>query len=287
MATTEGQVYKRQGFQNSPCVCGCFEYREVLEFASPYVMIECQGCGLRRTFPPIVGLTTGRSQGTADRDWKDLDRPRQKLAQIELRLIGKFVSSGSILDIGCAAGRLPKLAAENGFCAVGLDRESSWLPHSHELARVYSVAGDAHTLPFEAQIFDAINLNHVLEHLENPMVCLREAHRVLKGAGFLFVSVPNHEGLIPHLTRKWAGYAPSIHRWHFSPRSLQRLLRQAGFRIVRFYLDSMPTPKIASALKRTFYRLLNVVQRHIGMGDNIIVVAQHVPQGSCSGQMTP
>jgi SAM-dependent methyltransferase len=259
-----------------PCLCGLAEYREVLRLTSPYILIECQGCGLRRTYPPLEGTTTSQSQGFTSRDWDKLDGRKRQLAQIGLRLIREFVSCGTILDIGCGAGRLPKAAAENGFRAVGLDREASWLQGSRVLTPFHPVVGDAHELPFQNEMFDAINMNHVLEHLEDPLKFLRESHRVLKTNGFLFIGVPNHEGLIPRLTLNWVGYVPWIHRWHFSPRSLKELLQITGFCIIRLQLRSVDTPEIESRLKKTAYQLLNFIQRQIGMGDNLIVVAQHV-----------
>ena len=57
------------------------------------------------------------------------------------------------------------------------------------------------------QSVDCVLLLDVLEHLEWPERCLRQAHRVLKPDGLLFVNVPNHftmTGTFAHLARsRW------------------------------------------------------------------------------------
>jgi SAM-dependent methyltransferase len=61
------------------------------------------------------------------------------------------------------------------------------------------VVGDAKNLPFRADVFEEVYLYAVLEHLDNPLKCLRESVRVAKnGARFKIV--------IPVETRGWVWY---------------------------------------------------------------------------------
>ena len=48
---------------------------------------------------------------------------------------------------------------------------------------------DATALPFEDQAFDCVIANHMLYHLEDPDVALKEFQRVLRPEGRLFVSL--------------------------------------------------------------------------------------------------
>jgi ubiquinone/menaquinone biosynthesis C-methylase UbiE len=61
---------------------------------------------------------------------------------------------------------------------------------------VCDVVGDAENLPFREGVFERLYLHAILEHLDNPMKCLRESVRVAKdGARF--------EIVIPVETRDW------------------------------------------------------------------------------------
>lgn len=52
------------------------------------------------------------------------------------------------------------------------------------------IVGDIHALPLEDNSVDAIVCIAVLEHVEDPLLAMREIHRVLKPGGFCFLYVP-------------------------------------------------------------------------------------------------
>jgi SAM-dependent methyltransferase len=49
---------------------------------------------------------------------------------------------------------------------------------------------DIHEIPFEANKFDVVLCNHVLEHVDNDIKAMMEIHRVLKPGGFAILQVP-------------------------------------------------------------------------------------------------
>ncbi|MDA0837842.1 MAG: methyltransferase domain-containing protein [Planctomycetota bacterium] len=49
---------------------------------------------------------------------------------------------------------------------------------------------DAHDLPFEAETFDGIIIQAVLEHVLDPFRCVEEIYRVLKANGIVYAEIP-------------------------------------------------------------------------------------------------
>lgn len=49
---------------------------------------------------------------------------------------------------------------------------------------------DAHSLPFVDKSFDCVIIQAVLEHVVDPIVCVREIHRVLKDDGIVYSETP-------------------------------------------------------------------------------------------------
>lgn len=49
---------------------------------------------------------------------------------------------------------------------------------------------DIHDIPFEANTFDVVLCNHVLEHVRDDLRAMREIQRVLKPGGFAILQVP-------------------------------------------------------------------------------------------------
>ncbi|MGW8122352.1 class I SAM-dependent methyltransferase [Roseivirga echinicomitans] len=49
---------------------------------------------------------------------------------------------------------------------------------------------DVHDIPFEANTFDVVFCNHVMEHVEDDIKSMSEIHRVLKPGGWAFIQSP-------------------------------------------------------------------------------------------------
>lgn len=49
---------------------------------------------------------------------------------------------------------------------------------------------DVHHIPFEPNTFDAVMCNHVMEHVENDILAMKEIFRVLKPGGWAIMQVP-------------------------------------------------------------------------------------------------
>ena len=49
---------------------------------------------------------------------------------------------------------------------------------------------DAHALPFNANCFDAVVVQAVLEHVFDPVKCVKEIHRVLRTDGYIYAETP-------------------------------------------------------------------------------------------------
>jgi len=69
------------------------------------------------------------------------------------------------------------------------------LPEARSLVR----AGTATALDAPDGCFDIVYCYHVLEHIDEPAIALREIRRVLKTDGTLFIGVPNKHRLISYV----------------------------------------------------------------------------------------
>ena len=49
---------------------------------------------------------------------------------------------------------------------------------------------DLHQIPLEDNRFDVVFCNHVMEHVEDPLQCMRELFRVMKSGGWAIMQVP-------------------------------------------------------------------------------------------------
>lgn len=91
-----------------------------------------------------------------------------------------------VLDVGCFDS-WPKSCLQDSCDYVGLDYYETAIEWYESVPNVF---GDARSLPFDGESFDAALLLDVLEHIEDSGPVLDELNRVLKPGGELILSIP-------------------------------------------------------------------------------------------------
>lgn len=100
---------------------------------------------------------------------------------------------GDLLDIGCGRGAILKLLASRANRAIGVDIDADVRDMARAelllagLANCSLRKGDMYQLPFEDCSFDTIVLDDVLGSATQPVDALREARRLLRPGGRLFL----------------------------------------------------------------------------------------------------
>jgi SAM-dependent methyltransferase len=98
-------------------------------------------------------------------------------------LFGQPKALTNLLDIGTDdGGFIARLQAEQ---SVALERS---LPSLRRVSQGHRVCADGTAVPFENATFDHVLLSDVIEHVENDHALVREATRVVKQGGTLWLS---------------------------------------------------------------------------------------------------
>jgi len=160
---------------------------------------------------------------------------------------------GSVLDVGCGAGRVTSLLADRGFEATGVDVSEPLVTDAR--ARRPDVdfqVADVRSLPFESATFDYAvfsfyGLDYVLPKAER-LAALRELHRVLKPAGVLVFSSHNSwHPLVPLSGRDALQIAKDAWDFYFRPANRDRLLS-------RYKTESVPLGEVEIYLSNPLHQ---------------------------------
>ncbi len=136
--------------------------------------------------------------------------------------------SGRLLDIGCNEGRGLALYRHNGFHAEGLELNESAAAAARSKGFTVFVQNLRNFRPDTP--FDVAVLSNVLEHALAPRDMLKEAHRILKPGGRIWISCPNNTSWLRSLFgRYWINWHVPFHVVHFSPAGIIKILQDAGF----------------------------------------------------------
>ena len=136
---------------------------------------------------------------------------------------------GRLLDVGCGDGRFLALMRDAGWEVLGVEND----PHAAEVARgCFGVPVIAPTLE-EACLsdgsVDVITLNHVIEHVFDPVGLLSKCNRLLRTDGRLVVVTPNNQSLgSRQFGQSWVHLDPPRHLILLSSRALRTLAARSG-----------------------------------------------------------
>ncbi len=142
------------------------------------------------------------------------------------------VSQGRLLDVGCGSGEWLLAMRRRGWTVEGLDFDEGAV----KVARQEGLKVESGSLEdqnYPDDYFDAVTLNHVIEHVPDPVRTLAVCRRILKPDGKLVLFTPNNASLGHRLFKEyWRGLEPPRHLHIFSMKSMRQALVQAGFQDV-------------------------------------------------------
>jgi len=112
------------------------------------------------------------------------------------RLLGRFPEA-SVADLGTGTGVVACTLAKFGCKVRAIDHSPEMLAIASERARSDGVEsrigfdlGDGEKLPYPDASFNGVTIQGVLHHLPDIGPLLREAHRILRKGGELYISEP-------------------------------------------------------------------------------------------------
>ncbi len=95
-----------------------------------------------------------------------------------------------MLDLGCGAGLLCRIAADRGARVTGIDQDAGQIEQAAALVPEGAFeVGDILALPYPAARFDVVISVQSIMHVPNPLTVLREAARVVRPGAPVAITV--------------------------------------------------------------------------------------------------
>lgn len=149
---------------------------------------------------------------------------------------------GTVVDVGCGAGSFLACCRERGWRGLGVDPSPVAVAHATASGLEAYVRSWPSSL-LGSETADAVTFINVLDHLRDPFAALREAWRVLRTGGLLYIRVPNsslHARLKAVLSVIGFGDLPIVHLYGFSRAAFRFHLPRLGF-VVRAVRTAPPS----------------------------------------------
>lgn len=225
---------------------------------TPLVTVICDGCGLVSHDPLPTADALEQFYGERYRmAYKGRWAPKpkhslraQRSAVLRAARLAPLIAPGArVLDIGASSGEFVYMMGQLGYSAIGIEPNAGYRTFGVETYGVDVTDRRLEPQAFGAGVFDLITLNHVFEHLADPVAVLQAISHWLTPGGLLFIEVPNIVGV----AKQRANLFHFAHVWNFAPHTLTGLLATAGFQpLAGEKLDGTSlvfarTPKAATA----------------------------------------
>ena len=201
----------------------CLNPSCALMFAFPQLDDLALGAAYQKFYYPAPDTGVAAYQNTPEQILRQtFDKAEAELGP----LAGK-----RLLDFGCGVGRLCKIASEYGIRAVGIEPDANAREHARKSSglRAYASLRDLRAAhPYSK--FDIVTIWDVVEHLREPWKELEDLLQALRPGGWLMLSTPNAASLRARVEReRWSNTVNPTHFYYFTRKSLEAVLKRAGF----------------------------------------------------------
>jgi len=247
--------------QSATCLCGSLLSADILFSAESKFVCKCPSC----CQVYVVGIDEIDTHAKYDGSEYFTQRNKYLEKQEELtanfqKIMDKiclYKSGGTLLDVGCSVGILLETARRRNFEVKGVEL-SRWASEFARQRGFDVVTGGLAEAAYSDSSFDVVIMNHVLEHIPDPVAIMHEVKRILKNDGLFVVGVPNFGSPMAKLMKeRWFSLLPDQHIWQFTHSSLDNLLRSTGFAV--FFFEARENHQIVG------WRPIKVLQRLVNL----------------------
>ncbi|HEX4293204.1 MAG TPA: class I SAM-dependent methyltransferase [Rhizomicrobium sp.] len=196
----------------------------------------CAGCGLVQSLPRADRAARAPAAVSSGADWGNVRYGKGFRTKATIETIARHVdleNEFSILDVGSNRGSFAKaiLAAAPHAKLTAVEPDERVAQSCAELERTELIEARIEEAALETGRFDIVHSCHTIEHLAHPARTLADHWRVLKPGGLLVIDAPNTAILgNDDIVEEWF---IDKHLYHFSARTLGRMIEAAGFEIVQ------------------------------------------------------
>ena len=163
----------------------------------------CRNCGFISYNPQLKDIQEWYNKEVRSQDLAFLNTKFSKL-EMHKKMIGAYMADNidkgntynNALDFGCSDGYLLKYLRDENLIktAKGIELNpghANWARHIYDL----DISSSDDTSVYKDGSFDLIVCYHVLEHIQQPDLLLKEFNRILSDTGILYIGLPTIDRL--------------------------------------------------------------------------------------------
>jgi 2-polyprenyl-3-methyl-5-hydroxy-6-metoxy-1,4-benzoquinol methylase len=195
----------------------------------------CKNCGLLQSLPRADRAPRQAAAVSSGADWGNVRYGKGFRTAEAMAALARHASLSrdlTLLDVGSNRGSFARAitAAAANIFVTAVEPDERVAESCTAVPRTQLIFGRIEDVALETGRFDIVHSCHTIEHLADPKAVLDDHWRVLKPHGLLVIDAPNTAILAADdIVEEWF---IDKHLYHFSKRTLVRMIEAAGFTIV-------------------------------------------------------
>jgi 2-polyprenyl-3-methyl-5-hydroxy-6-metoxy-1,4-benzoquinol methylase len=189
----------------------------------------------------------------------------------------RWRDQGHLLDVGCGDGSFLVLMRSIGWTVAGIEASRDAAKVARERHGLEIREGNIEEVDLP-DTYDAITMQHIIEHVREPVRVLGATRVALKPGGVLSIRTPNLDSLGHARFRDlWMPLDPPRHLHLFTPSTLATCVKKAGFTIV----NAHTSPRIAQgvfdssrAIRKSHATGLNTASEGRSLGSRLFIAQE-------------
>ena len=182
---------------------------------------------VKKHYNPSKYIPHSKAKGLFQRSYKIA----QKIMFFYKRLLlgREIINSKQALDFGSGDGEFFKFISSPSLKIDALDPlfKANHIEQKNFYTKIKEVPDNQ---------YDIVFMWHSLEHVQDLENTINEVYKKLKDNGALVVAFPNHKSFDASCYKEnWAALDAPRHLWHFSTKSIKKLMLQSGFKAKRSF----------------------------------------------------
>jgi 2-polyprenyl-3-methyl-5-hydroxy-6-metoxy-1,4-benzoquinol methylase len=197
-------------------------------------IVRCLVCQLVYTNPMenITSLLKGYKD-VVDTEYIITEKYRKVVLLEHLEKIQEYKKNGRMLDVGCFAGFFLEVAKKSGWKTYGIE-PSIWASEIAKKRKIKIISKSIEAAKFTHR-FEVITMWDVIEHVKDPYEVLKKCYDALEKDGIIAIGTPDISSVVATILGKNNPYLVRMHLLFFSPKTLETMLENIGFTVIKKY----------------------------------------------------
>jgi len=256
------------------CTCGKSDFKYLKKYSfykSLYppdrAIVKCVYCGLITRVPSIFELNDLKENPPPLKEYSafigDGNSSAVNVFLERLKKAERLAGKGPVLEVGAGSGGFMEVARSQNWDCLGTELSSS----NYEALKTKGynmLLGDLDADALKGKKFNLVHVNHVFEHVKDPLGFLHACKKLLAEKGIIIIEVPNEFDAVSQQIKmlfKLKDQGPTSyyeHEYFYSIKSLKKLVKRTGMDILKI---GTPYRKSKSKSRNIIYYFSSLLNR--------------------------